>query len=112
MALGLDRKLSVEWEKMESFPHVIIALSLLRPETVDNAYWGFLAMYISGCEPDFKITAEEHDGIMRERMTRKAEEQKKFDKEWEKYMEEIRRLSANVSDVSMTGLPGLYNWRR
>lgn len=107
-ALGLEPRLSADWEKAESFPHVIMALSLLQPDTVAEAYWQFLSLHISGFAPDYEMSFEEHDKIMWSRMdaffnetpdaealvARKVEDQKKFGEEWEKYMEETGDMPA------------------
>ena len=103
----LQPKLSAEWEEREFFPHVIIALALLRPETVDDAYWGFLAMCIGGVDPDFSETLSGRtpedfkefmharvDSFFRDRpsaealVARKVEEQKAFDEKWAKHRED------------------------
>ena len=53
-ALGFTRCLSLEWRKMKDWPHTLIALALLQPDTIYNAYWTFLAYNLAEGEAQKK----------------------------------------------------------
>ncbi|KAK1767338.1 hypothetical protein QBC33DRAFT_65940 [Phialemonium atrogriseum] len=110
---GVPPHLSGEWEKMEEWPHTIIALGLLRPESIHHVYWDFLSCQISGLDTDPEHDLEKHVKIMTERideffkdtpsaealLARKVEEQKQFDEEFEKYREEMADASEECQCV-------------
>lgn len=110
---GFPPHLSDEWEKMEEWPHILIALGLLRPESIFHVYWGFLTCQISGLDADPERDLEKHAKIMTERidaffkdtpsaevlLARKVEEQKQFDEEFEKYREEMAAASEECQCV-------------
>jgi len=116
--------LSDEWAKMEKWPHILIALPLLRPETIYHVYWGFLACHISGLEEDSEhdmvkhseITTERVDAFLRDTpsaevlVARKVEAQRIFDDEFERYREKTPDLAEGASawGVSRMLAPSRY----